>query len=255
MLKAIRLKLSQQMPNYRKATSFLVKESYPLPPYSSVIGMIHMACGFEEYHDMKVCIQGKYVSDIMDLATLYNFGIKYDESRHWNKVLNEDGEYDGINRGVRNVHELTDVELVIHILPTNEADFDIILNGLTYPKNYPSLGRHEDLIRMEGEPEVVLLEEYNYRTDSEYYDEVVSNEYSMYVPVKCIAEKRGMKNFATIYEITKEYRIDKKTNYREWTKIINAYYTSEYKRLNKNAYKDCGTEQKYLVCFEMDEDG
>jgi len=60
MNKAIRIKCSQQLANYRKPTSFLIKESYPLPPYSTVIGMIHVACGFTEYHPMDISIQGKH---------------------------------------------------------------------------------------------------------------------------------------------------------------------------------------------------
>src|ERR1035437_3519376 len=110
MLKAIRIKLWQQMPNYRKPASFLVRESYPLPPYSSVIGMVHLACDFTEYHAMNVSIQGSYASEVSDLATMYNFGIKYDETRHQGKVLNEAGGYDGINKGVKPAHLLTDVE-------------------------------------------------------------------------------------------------------------------------------------------------
>lgn len=94
MLKAIRVELEQQLPNYRKPASFLVKESFPLPPYSTVIGMIHTACGFTEYHPMRISIQGNYASDVSDLAVLYNFGSKYNEkeaNRHQYKVLNEEG--------------------------------------------------------------------------------------------------------------------------------------------------------------------
>ena len=36
--------------------------TYPLPPYSTVIGAIHKACGYTDYHPMKVSIQGKYGS-------------------------------------------------------------------------------------------------------------------------------------------------------------------------------------------------
>ncbi len=34
------------MVNYRVPTSFQLKESYPLPPYSTVIGMVHSLCNF-----------------------------------------------------------------------------------------------------------------------------------------------------------------------------------------------------------------
>lgn len=59
MNKAIRVICKQELVNYKKPTSLLIKETYPLPPYSTVIGMIHKACDFQEYHDMQISIQGK----------------------------------------------------------------------------------------------------------------------------------------------------------------------------------------------------
>ena len=56
MNKAIRIKCKQELVNFKKPTSLLIKETYPLPPYSTVIGMIHTACGFKEYHDMKIIL-------------------------------------------------------------------------------------------------------------------------------------------------------------------------------------------------------
>ena len=58
MMKAIRLHCFQNLANYKKPSSFIIKETYPLPPYSTVIGMIHAACGFKRYHRMKLSIQG-----------------------------------------------------------------------------------------------------------------------------------------------------------------------------------------------------
>ncbi|HEX2926701.1 MAG TPA: CRISPR-associated protein Cas5, partial [Ruminiclostridium sp.] len=72
-MKGIRLKLSQDMVNYKKPASFQLKETYPLPPYSTVIGMIHNVCGYREYHPMQVSIQGKYFSKVNDLFTRYEF--------------------------------------------------------------------------------------------------------------------------------------------------------------------------------------
>ena len=45
MEKAIRLQCFQNLVNYRKPSSFIIKETFPLPPYSTVLGMIHAACG------------------------------------------------------------------------------------------------------------------------------------------------------------------------------------------------------------------
>ena len=66
-MRAIRIQCFQNLVNYRKPTSFLIKETYPLPPYSTVIGMVHAACGFEQYHPMQVSIQGTNRGTISDL--------------------------------------------------------------------------------------------------------------------------------------------------------------------------------------------
>ncbi len=73
-MRAIRIKAYQNMANYRLPSSAVIKESYPLPPYSTVIGMVHAACGFTEYVPMQVSIQGRCVSHLSDLYTKYEFG-------------------------------------------------------------------------------------------------------------------------------------------------------------------------------------
>lgn len=61
-MKAIRLHLKQNSANYRREETVNCRMTYPLPPYSTVIGAIHKACGYTDYHPMKVSIQGKYGS-------------------------------------------------------------------------------------------------------------------------------------------------------------------------------------------------
>ena len=55
---AVKLKLTQTTASYRRPGSFVVRESYPLPPYSTVIGFVHAACGFTEYVPMRVSVRG-----------------------------------------------------------------------------------------------------------------------------------------------------------------------------------------------------
>ena len=69
--KAVRLCLYQNLVNYKKPTSFQLKESYPLPPPSTVIGMVHFACGYSEYEPMDVSIQGNFNSRVYDLAAFH----------------------------------------------------------------------------------------------------------------------------------------------------------------------------------------
>lgn len=58
----LRIILNQNKAHYRKEESIDNKMTYPLPPYSTVIGAIHNACGYNEYHNMNISIQGKYES-------------------------------------------------------------------------------------------------------------------------------------------------------------------------------------------------
>lgn len=153
-MKAIRLKLYQNMVNYRVPNSFQLKESYPLPPPSTVIGMVHKLCGYEEYHQMDVSIQGRYFSKVNDLQTIYEFGNKkFDKDRH--QLLIDD--HYGVTRGVGTSELLVDVELILHIKPEDEGELEHIYESLRRPREYPSLGRREDLARID-EVEIVELE-------------------------------------------------------------------------------------------------
>lgn len=61
-MKLLRIKLTQTKAHYRKEETIDNKMTYPLPPFSTVIGAIHKACKFKEYHQMDISIQGKYMS-------------------------------------------------------------------------------------------------------------------------------------------------------------------------------------------------
>ena len=60
MEKIVRIVLTQKIANYRKEETIDNKMTYPLPPFSTVIGALHKACGYTEYHPMDVSVQGKY---------------------------------------------------------------------------------------------------------------------------------------------------------------------------------------------------
>lgn len=59
-MKAVRLKIRQTSANYRREETIDNKMTYPLPPFSTVIGAIHKACGYREYHAMDISVQGSY---------------------------------------------------------------------------------------------------------------------------------------------------------------------------------------------------
>ena len=201
MEKAIRIKCFQNLVNYRKPSSFIIKETFPLPPYSTVLGMIHAACGYREFHPMKLCIQGTNRGTVSELYTRYSFsaGTKYEEGRH--QLCVEDGEKYGIFRGIANVELVCDNDMVIHVIP-EEKDFEKVYESLKNPPQYLSLGRYEDLLDIERVDIVNIHEE----------EEVITKR-DMYIPVKYGIELGH--THGTVYNLTREYEITKQ-GLRRW---------------------------------------
>lgn len=72
-MKALRIVLTQSSANYRKEETIDNKMTYPLPPISTIIGALHNACGYKEYHPMDISIQGKFESMHKEPYTDYCF--------------------------------------------------------------------------------------------------------------------------------------------------------------------------------------
>lgn len=227
-MKAIRIKLYQNMVNYKKPTSFQLKETYPLPPPSTVIGMIHRLCDYKEYHPMDVSIQGKYYSKVNDLYTRYEFksGGKHEKGRH---NINVEGY--GIIKGVSTAELLVDVELLLHIVPKNAGEIEGIYKAFKYPIEFPSLGRHEDL--------VVIKEVKKVKLDEVYLENEVFLQpfYSAYIPESFIKKDSMRINVGesspvspgTRFNLSKDYvleNIGTKANpryIRKWNKVRVVY--------------------------------
>lgn len=204
-MKAIKVKLWQDLVNYKKPMSFQLKESYPLPPFSTVIGMVHAMCGYTEYHEMDISIKGKYFSKANDLATRYEFknGMTYDKARH---QLNVEGL--GVSRGISTVELLVDVELELHIIPKNQRLLEEIFTAFQSPKEYPSLGRREDLATILS-VKIVELEEKEFEKDLK-----LNKDYAAYIPIELIKEEKvgygsseGISFYGTRYQLTKDYTL------------------------------------------------
>lgn len=224
-MRAVRLKLYQNLVNYRKPTSFQLKESYPLPPYSTVIGMVHFACGFDSYQEMQVSVQGKYHSKVNDLWTRYEFsGANYDAGRHTVLLDSKtDGKAYGMIRGVSTVELLVDVELILHIVPENQTLVEEIVSAFRCPKQYLSLGRHEDIVQIQ---EVCVVELNELQLEDNF-----TVQYDAYVPTQMFAEDDDLLTKSSIYILNKSYKkvdIAKGTQIRQWEKI-RAYHIARGK--------------------------
>jgi CRISPR-associated protein Cas5t len=102
--------------------------------------------------------------------------------------------------------------MVIHIVPEEEEDFEIVYHSLKYPKKYLSLGRYEDILDVERVDIVNLSEK-----------KVAETTMDVYIPVD--SKVKVGKRDATIYTLTKEY--DDKTAHqgiRRWKEKIKVMY-------------------------------
>ncbi|GMQ64157.1 CRISPR-associated protein Cas5 [Vallitalea maricola] len=72
-MEVLRIILTQSSANYKKEETVLNKMTYPLPPFSTIIGALHSACGYKEYHPMDISIQGKYEAMNKEPYTDYCF--------------------------------------------------------------------------------------------------------------------------------------------------------------------------------------
>ena len=227
-MKAIRISLRQDLVNYKKPTSFQLKESYPLPPYSTVIGMVHNLCRYTSYQPMQISVQGKYFSKVNDLYTRYEFknATKYEEGRHQIKV----GEY-GISKGVATAELLVDVELMLHIVPDDQTTVEAIHDAFVRPWEYPSLGRREDLAVIDSARIVNIKQK--------KIDEQITayRGYNAYIPYEMIRNENvnltnarpGITHPGTRYKLTKDYELvnygskNEPKIFRRWNKVDVLY--------------------------------
>ena len=231
----VRLELYQNLVNYKKPNSFQLKESYPLPPPSTVIGMVHFACGFDKYNEMDVSIQGSAKSRVYDLFTRYEFGgSSFDKDRHQLKLESKDGKAYGVTKGVSTTELLSDVNLIIHICPKDQELVDVIYESFKRPNEYISLGRREDIIQINSVEIVDLIE-------TEVEDiESLDKKMNYYIPIefikdenmknkdKCYKLKEEIQTKATLYTLNKDYtlkKITKSFEIRKWNKVKVAYCT------------------------------
>lgn len=191
-MKIFKLKLFQETACYKKPFAFKVAETYPLPPYSTIIGMFHKIIGAKsgEYFPMNISVQGNYESIFSNYQNLRMFKGK-----------------DQVTAMPRNVHQLLNVELLIHLKADDEIVdkiYDNIING----KETFTLGRNEDLVRIE---EIKYVE----NTSIGYGD---INKYSAYI-LKSICEREMLDGIN--YRLNTTYTLENEL--RRWNKVDVKY--------------------------------
>lgn len=196
-MKVIKIKCYQNMVNYKRLGFNEIWQSFPLPPYSSIIGMIHKACGFTEYKEMFISVQGESANSHYGIFTKYSFA-------KGETKFNKDSF-----KGVGNAELLIDVQLIIHVYTKDEELFNFIYNKLNKPDDYLALGRHEDILRIDS-VDIVNVKK----------AKKIDLEYSAYIPIKYLKYKVNKSYTGTAYIINKQFFIEEKKGIkiRKWDK-------------------------------------
>ena len=146
-MQALRIKLYQNLVNYRRELSYGYVQTYPLPTPSMVKGMAHSLLNSADFHPLKISIQGNYQSVITNIQKVY----KFDRDRS----SRPDNPYDVVigsskktaTHGVMFVDEIVDMELLLHISfedeSLNHKLFEKVKSGTVV------LGRNEDIARVD----------------------------------------------------------------------------------------------------------
>lgn len=180
--KVLKLKLFQETACYKKPFSFKAGETFPLPSYSTVKGMIHSVLKADEFIPMTLSIQGNYDCSFQNYQSMYFYKKK-----------------DEITNMPMYVNLLYNIQLVIHVL----ADEDIlerIEEGLLNLSEHLSLGRKEDLLRVDSVQYVNVFD------STEEKSKQVTN--AIYVPLKYMEDEDVGIQFSLPwkYEIVNEIR-------------------------------------------------
>ncbi len=188
-MKILKLQLFQETACYKKPFAFKVAETYPLPPYSTVIGMFHKILNATEYHPMRVSVQGEYDGIFSNYQTLRNYKGKT------------------VTTMPRNVHQLYKVNLILHVESDDET-IETIYNNIVNGTETFTLGRNEDLARID---DVKIIQQPIF-IDAE--EENIRLKYNAYVPTD-LAEN-GIN-----YRLNSVYTIE--NNLRKWKKVDVKY--------------------------------
>jgi len=182
-MKVLKLKIFQPTAHYRIPFTFARKHTYPIPPYSTVIGLICNVLGIERQdgdfeilkNGLSLAIYGKYEflnREYVWLRTLskdsHNERFGYPE----NRIIDQMPEHPGGQIPTR-IDVLENVNLLIYIKHEDEKFLEKMKNAFKNPEQriYPlHLGRAEDLVVFEGIDDEIKIEKKPLYGKLENYD-------------------------------------------------------------------------------------
>jgi len=237
-MRVLRITAFQETVCYTRPFANKVTETYPLPPFSTVKGMIHAVMDAKELIPFSLSIQGDYETMMIDYRTTYLV-----KKNTVNMPIIIDGlaidspNFPDMTSMPLYTHMLYNVNLVIHV-KAKEKILRQLYKSFQTNCSCVSLGRQEDLLRIDN-VELVSLKELDLYKGARL-------AHSMYIPTKVIQEDEMASGIP--YNLNWTYEI--KNGIREWDRIPTVYFAKD-KLINEDIlsdgvfYDDAG----YVVIF------
>ncbi|MDH7554675.1 MAG: CRISPR-associated protein Cas5 [Spirochaetota bacterium] len=219
-MKALKIKLYQNLCNYRKEGSFGYVQTYPLPTPSMVRGMVHDILEANEYIPLKISIQGKSDAVITNIQRVYKFD-RDPNSRPQNPYrIQVRNSQKTATHGISYVDLHLNMMLIIHIFFENDNDNQCKHLFKKIQEKVPVLGRNEDLAMIE-DLKIVSLKNYEGRS--------ALSKFPMYISKDSLIE-----NVGTRYRLPFYYENVNSFSDNRIFHFVEAHYISENVSLKIN---------------------
>lgn len=236
-MQALKIKLYQNLCNYRKEGSFGYVQTYPLPTPSMIRGMVHDVLEANEYIPLKISIQGKSDAVMTNIQKVYKFD-RDPNSRPKNPyIIKVRNSTKTATHGINFVDLHVNMRMIIHIQFENDSEkvCENLYNKIQ--EKIPILGRNEDIALIE---DLKIVELCNNTGRS------ASSKLPMYISQTALVENVGIKYMLPFFYEQVQSFSDNRVFY-----IVEANYISEGVLLRPDSiYLDNDNDIVFFLSFQ-----
>lgn len=220
-IKLLRFKIYQPHAHYRIPFTYQRRHTYPIPPYSTVVGFLCNLLGYwdkmpaeiDEMKKLKISIAGRFDCKTTEFLWFRNLSKKAHLARFGtieNRYVAGHIEHIG-GQFPMTIDTLNDVRLVIHLAHEDERFLDTIRQSLENPVRRLEplhLGRAEDWIVLEHPPELCDLNRFEVRREDGNYGHFFWIPQNLWVP-ESLVKPSSFRDFdGLLYRITSLWTVE-----------------------------------------------
>lgn len=154
MTRLLLIHCTQPFAQYRNPFTFFYAQTFPLPPKSTIVGMLQNATNRyydETFWDLEISVHGGFESTFWSYSSMIKGEVYFENGKLWNKPKGTPlplyGNYKTSQRTPVIMQELYNGHLWIFIRDRNGFPYwDELIQAITIPNKVLCLGRTEDII-------------------------------------------------------------------------------------------------------------